>query len=116
MSVLVKGMEMPKEGEYRMTLYVCSDGQAYVDVESFPVDEDRFDVVPVPAPHGRLIDADALKCVTIKTLEALKKHPKMDRQEMHLIAAFGTLGSMIDAAPTIIPADNDTAMEVKQNG
>lgn len=30
MSVLIKGMEMPPEGEYRMTLYVCSDGSAYI--------------------------------------------------------------------------------------
>lgn len=48
MSVLIDGMTIPKEGEYHMTLYVCSDGSAYVDVASFPVDEDRFKVFPAP--------------------------------------------------------------------
>lgn len=57
--ILIRGMEMPKKGEYRMTLYVCDDGYAYIDVDLFPVDKDRFEAVPVP-PHGRLIDADAL--------------------------------------------------------
>ena len=59
MSILIKGMEMPKKGEYHMTLYVDSD-IAYIDVESFPEDKDKFEVIQVP-PHGRLIDADALK-------------------------------------------------------
>ena len=58
MGVYIKGMEMPTEGEYNMTLYVCSDGSAYMDVASFPVDKDRFEAVPVP-PHGRPTDADA---------------------------------------------------------
>ena len=66
MSVLIKGLKMPKEGEYRMTLYVCDGGYAYMDVDSFPVDEDRFDAVPVsaiedlpttdPVKHGRWIE------------------------------------------------------------
>lgn len=55
MSILIKNMEMPTEGEYNMTLYVCSDGSAYMDVASLPVDNDKFEVVPVP-PHGDLIE------------------------------------------------------------
>ena len=58
MSILINGVEMPKKGEYHMTLYVDSDS-AYIDVESFPEDKDKFEVSQVP-PHGRLIDADAL--------------------------------------------------------
>lgn len=59
MSGLIDGMTIPTEGEYRMTLYVCPDGSAYIDVASFPVDKDRFAVIPVPE-HGRLTDADAV--------------------------------------------------------
>lgn len=59
MSVLIKGMEMPTKGEYHMTLYVCGDGAAYVDVAELPADEDRFEAAPVP-PHGRLGDLDKL--------------------------------------------------------
>ena len=57
--------------------------------------------------HGRLVDERWLKDAMVTTLEALKKNPKMDRQEMHLIAAFDTLRVMLEDAPTIIPADSD---------
>ena len=49
----------------------------------------------------RLIDADALKSVMIETLESLKRNPKMDLQEFHLICAFHTVGMMVDNAPTV---------------
>ena len=90
MAVLIEGMEMPEEGEYHMTLYVCSDGSAYIDVASFPVDGDRFEAVPVP-PHGRLIDADVLQ----------KSVPNF---------GFGyrrIMQGVIGVAPTIIPAEED---------
>ena len=35
----------------------------------------------------RLIDVDALKELLIDTLESIKKNPKMDGQEAHIIAA-----------------------------
>lgn len=120
MSVLVNGMEMSKScwdckfANHDPFQTRCAiTGWCYMAVDERPSD---CPLVSVPTPHGWLIDADALKCVTIETLEALKKNPKMDRREMHLIAAFGTLGAMIDDAQTIIPADNDAAMEVTQNG
>lgn len=46
MSILIKGMEMPPKGDYYITLYVCSDGSAYVDVSSFPAGKDTFEAVP----------------------------------------------------------------------
>ena len=49
----------------------------------------------------RMIDADALKCVMIETLETIKANPKMDTQEMHIIAAFHAVGEMVDDAPTV---------------
>ena len=52
----------------------------------------------------RLIDADALKGLLIDTLESIKKNPKMDRQETHIIAACHMLGEMIDDAPTVSTA------------
>ena len=104
MSVLVKGMEMPKEGEYRMTLYVCSDGQAYIDVESLPVDEDRFEVIPVHTPHGRLIDASAMYDRFVA-----------DTHGLDGIYDATDLPDMLADMPTIIPADNDAAMK-KERG
>ena len=49
----------------------------------------------------RLIDADALIKVMIETMEALLKNPKMDNQEAHLLAAFHTVGKMIEDAKTV---------------
>ena len=49
----------------------------------------------------RLIDACGLKSVMIDTLERIKANPKMDNQEAHLLAAFHTVGQMVDDAPTI---------------
>ena len=50
---------------------------------------------------SRLIDADALKATMIETLEQIKANPKMNGQEMHIIAGIAMLGEMIDASPTI---------------
>ena len=54
----------------------------------------------------RLIDADALKELLIDTLESIKKNPKMDGQEAHIIAACHMLGEMIDDAPTVSTAQS----------
>ena len=48
----------------------------------------------------RPIDADALKATMIETLEQIKANPKMDGQEMHIIAGIAMLGEMIDDSPT----------------
>ena len=50
----------------------------------------------------RLIDADRLKTVIIRTLEALNQNPKIDGlQTVHMVCAFDTVGKMVDNAPTI---------------
>ena len=54
----------------------------------------------------RLIDADALKELLIDTLESIKKNPKMDGQEAHIIAACPMLTEMIDDASTVSTARN----------
>lgn len=64
-------------------------------------------LIEVP-PHGRLIDESWIKTTVITTLEALKKNPKMNGQEMHLIAAFYTLRVMLEDAPTVIGAEDDS--------
>lgn len=49
----------------------------------------------------RPIDADELKAMMVETLEQIKANPKMDGQEMHIIAGIAMLGEMIDGSPTI---------------
>lgn len=70
MSVLVEGMEMPKEGFVEILIHddgtVQQTGQSYrIDGKDYytpyigemPV---MYKAVSIPEPHGRLIDADAL--------------------------------------------------------
>jgi len=89
MSVLIKGMEMPK------ACYACKLlnvefwecrvlGNASHSADCRPAD---CPLVPVP-PHGRLIDADAL-CATHK--EVCSRSMKFN----------------LDLAPTIIPASEE---------
>lgn len=99
MSILIKGISSLKEG-----LYQVQDGKIHA-YKGNGGEVQEFDLVEVPTPHGRLVDEDRIRKVLIHTLEALKKSPKMDRQEMHLIAAFSTLGKMLDEALTIIEAE-----------
>lgn len=100
MSIIIKGMNMPTARD--TLVLVKTDGTAIVYVDEAYVTT----AYPVP-PHGRLIDADALICTIIETLESLKKNPKMDREEAHLLAAFHTLGEMVKDAPIIVETEEE---------
>lgn len=61
----------------------------------------------------RLISAERLKETLAETLEEIKSNPKMDGQEMHIIAAIHTLSQMIDDAPTVWAGDdNDLSLKL----
>ena len=79
MSVLIKGMD--KETAVR----IC----AYTGVRM-----DDSDFVPVP-PHGRLIDADALR------------EDWLENGENEYIYDTNAILCSLDAAPTIIPAEEE---------
>lgn len=59
MSVLIKGMDMPKKGVYHAV--ITFDGDS-LGVRIPPSKEPFFSgrIVHMPTPHGRLIDADEL--------------------------------------------------------
>lgn len=103
--IYIPGMEMPKSC---WDCFACHDGWCIIiqKIEGHRTITHSCPLLAVP-DHGRLIDESWLKSAMITTLEALKKNPKMDRQEMHLIAAFDTLRTMVEDAPTIIPADKE---------
>lgn len=103
MNILIKGMEMPKEG--RLTLQISADGAVYV-VNSCSITAETYttDAVPVP-PHGRLIDADEMK-------ESIRKQTAFLRLiggEFAEIAETIEKGFLqeIDNAPTIIEAEEN---------
>ena len=60
MSILIKGMEMPKNGSC-IQIVIDDDGEVYPSVEKCILKMGSIaKAVPVP-PHGRMIDADELK-------------------------------------------------------
>lgn len=94
MSIYVEGFELPNYNEkmfkgdpmgYICYLYVNSDGTADLEIKG-----KDYPVKNVPAPHGRLIDADKL---SISILKAMNN------------GRFDSVIGMIDTAPTIIEAE-----------
>ena len=107
MSILIRGMEMPKPKFADMaTVYdayvlVSPNGHAAIVVENKDgLDSTEFPLVPVP-PHGRLIDADAL---TRKIVEECEKFDAMNQYDSGLRAGYRASTKAIRLAPTIIPA------------
>lgn len=104
MGIYIKGIEMPKSGYVDVRIF--HDNRATTSTAERPFYKEMV-VAEVPTPHGRLIDAEWVNKALIETLEALKKNPKMDKEEMHLISAFHTLGVMVADAPTIIESEEE---------
>ena len=73
MSILIKGMEMPKDGAF-VEVLIWSDGHVTQTGDSYFAEDGRayykscdwkhFSAVPVPK-HGRLIDADDTENITV---------------------------------------------------
>lgn len=57
MTVLIKGIEMPIEGEAVVLVLSNENGKTMAEVDEYC--GAVYEAVPVPAPHGRLVDADA---------------------------------------------------------
>lgn len=94
MSLLIKGMEMPKNHNH-LTITIWSNGAASYGLynrEESLVDFRNVEVVPVP-PHGDLIDRDAFlkKCEFVCT---------DDDEDIRAVRY-----SIIENTPTIIPAE-----------
>ena len=100
MSILIKGMEMPKHAEgvcLTVTNFEsCGSPVAMlVDRESI-LPKDFYDAIEIPTPHGRLIDADELK----KNMR--NYYPSID----HLCCSQHVVTKRdIDCAPTIIEVE-----------
>lgn len=93
MSILIKGMEMPKDRP--QLLWVYPNGKALI-VQSDVDPWKELQAVPVPA-HGRLIDADAL-CNRLEKAGKIKPY---------LESGLNTAISFALTAPTIIPAEEE---------
>lgn len=97
MSILIKGMEMPKEDSYiDIRLHTFEDGEqcATIQTAEKPFYK-KLDVVEVPEPHGRLIDADEL-FLEFQTDE-----------QMRLGENLQYVRKTIEDAPTVIEAEGE---------
>ena len=97
--LLIKGMEMPKDGVYWCEIGVADD-IAMITIHG----EDRksFPLIPILEPHGRLIDASE----TVRVQMYDEEHEDFYTEKMTIDDLLGQ--RWIDAeAPTIIPASEE---------
>ena len=99
MSILIKGMEMPKDGTYNI-VHIYSDGRVSMPFwgKGMQIVQD-INAIPVP-PHGRLIDADELEkkfCSHCDDYMSGKDECKEGCFDL----------KMIKSMPKVIPADKD---------
>lgn len=87
MSLLIKGMDMPRNKglfyDLLLSLSLDGSGEIFFNGKSYPITE-------IPSSHGRLIDADKL---SISILKAMNN------------GMFDSIIGLIDKAPTIIEAE-----------
>lgn len=111
MSVLIKGMEMPKNCDscpcYYETEGAWRNECEVLQREHYITDErpDWCPLVEIP-PHGRLIDADALRL--LYDFSGYKPTGDMTEEEFdRLMCRLPVIRANIDDAPTIIEAEGE---------
>ena len=113
MSVLIKGMEMPRSCgdcnfyyvDYEEGTANCLATSCYVQPHHYHKDNRDPDcpLVEVPTPHGRLIDADNLIKVLQDTLDNYSDNYNDGKIVEKLVVE--TCKQYIDHCPTIIEAE-----------
>lgn len=96
MSILIKGMEMPK-GNSTLNVLIYSDGRIFTGHK----DDNEYSAVEVPTPHGRLCDVDALCEALIKRWNTADKNAERIISEV----MADVVTPIVASAPTIIEAE-----------
>lgn len=100
MSILLRHADIPKYGH---RIVILSDGHAYYEDFANPY-VDLGEVVKVP-PHGRLIDADALRQTMYH--EAFETDSPLQKWDSGCWIRYKMFERMEETAPTIIPASEE---------
>lgn len=95
MSILIKGMEMPK-GNDELRLIIRSNGQVIISHKTY---YDEAEAVPVP-PHGDLTDRDAYRDEFMDGVYELCSDDPDNNRANAIIDLF-------DSAPVVIPASEE---------
>ena len=107
MGVYIKGMKMPTSC-YDCNCFIRdSDGSDYCcllmqDIEDNHKRDDDCPLIPVP-PHGRLIDADALRQAMYH--QAFETDSPMQKWDSGCWIRYKMFEQMEESAPTIIPEE-----------
>ena len=110
MSILIKGVEMPKEGQ-AMNIEIDFDGKTivyfYGDIPGHEDEDIKIElwrrigeVIPVPTPHGRLIDADELMKYELQAT----LFPKGREENIDVWTNAVAIGDIM-SAPTVLEAE-----------
>lgn len=92
MSILIKGMDMPKEIDI---LFVYPSGEVFARAGK-DLTAEQYEAIEIP-PHGRLIDADALR----EKFHIPEDWMSIAQALVHITGIWAE----IDNAPTIIPGN-----------
>lgn len=103
MSILITGMEMPHQGEFsHVRIYDNGDVTVEVDTGKEVYEAVIAHAVQIP-PHGRLIDADALRAKMYH--EAFETDTPMQKWDSGCWIRYKLFEMTEESAPTIIPAE-----------
>lgn len=101
MSIFIKGLNVPST--YPVTVIINPTGAVFVDYGGARFE--TLEAVDVPAPHGRLIDADALK----EWIEAwFTMHRGYHPYSKSNLIPSTEIVDILDRLPTIIEAEEDS--------
>ena len=110
MSILIKGMKMPKAKEC-FVVAITDDGAFVMSETDGKI---IYDAIEIPDGHGRLIDADALRDSFRESVNECHQWANEIPSETEMYARVSqALGTFVEcslrtkSAPTIIPSDKD---------
>lgn len=112
MSVLIKGMKMPRncsECPVALSGKYCRINKTYTTYIKLPIRPDHCPLVELPEKHGRLVDADALHTLFKNQWHYLQclnwdENPTAEMKQTGINWCINTLH---DDAPTIIEAEGE---------
>lgn len=104
MSVLINGFRIPTENDPKtFLLHFHDDGTAEMVALGYP--QIRYGVVVVPTPHGRLIDADALRAKMYH--DAFETDSPLQKWDGGCWIRYKMFEDNEENAPTVIPASEE---------
>ena len=100
MSILIKGMKMPKTGKEYKVVIITDDGVFVMSETDGKII--IYDAIEIPDGHGRLIDENVLEEM------AQKERGNYDAIWRKSLYSMGEILHAIKCTPTVIPSDKDS--------